>query len=248
MEILCFLNKDKIDKQLEKLKENIENDKERDLINYYESTWIKNNKKNFNYSNIITNLIKFKNNYKIKNGNKQSEKLLLDKLKGLNLLFFTNNICETILNKIANHLPNSRMTKNNFKDTIKYILNTYSFKKNKFVRKDYITRTLIIIEKFNINNEPKFINYDLFKKELELTIGFMTGKENISIIDEIIGTIYELEKDEDSGNNKIIDSYNKEEKLNIEFDSENNINSEEEDLSSVNIIDNNEDLLNIEQK
>ena len=82
MEILCFLNKDKINKQFEKLKEDIENGKEKDLINYYESTWIKNNKKNFNYSEIITNLIKCKNNYKIKNGNKQSEKLLLDKLKG----------------------------------------------------------------------------------------------------------------------------------------------------------------------
>ena len=91
----------------------------------------------------------------------------MDKLKGLKLLFFSNNIFETIHNKIANHLPNSRTTKNNFKDTIKYILNTYSFKKNQFVRKDYITRTLIIIiEKFNINNEPKFIKYDLFKKEL----------------------------------------------------------------------------------
>ena len=58
----------------------------------------------------------------------------------------------------------------------------------------------------------------------------MTGKENISIIDQIIGTIYELEKDEDSGNNKIINSYNKEEKINDEFNCENNINSEEEDL------------------
>ena len=135
----------------------------------------------------------------------------MDKLKGLNLLFFTNNICETIHNKIVNHLPGSRTSKNNFKDTIKYIWNTYSFKKNQFVRKDYITRILIIIiEKFNINNEPKFIKYDLFKKELELTIGFMTWKEIISIIDEIIGTIYELEKHEDSGNNKIINSYNKE--------------------------------------
>ena len=76
----------------------------------------------------------------------------------------------------------------------------------------------------------------------------MNGKENISIIDEIIGTIYELEKDEDSGINKIINSYNKEEKLNDEINIENNINSEEEDLSSDNIIDNNEDLLNIEQE
>ena len=41
LEILCFLNEDKIYKQLEKLKENRENDKEKDLINYYESIWNK---------------------------------------------------------------------------------------------------------------------------------------------------------------------------------------------------------------
>lgn len=76
----------------------------------------------------------------------------------------------------------------------------------------------------------------------------MTGNEDISIIDEIIGTIYGLEKEKDSLYNNKINTNNKEEKLSEEFNSENNINSEEEDLCSDNIIDNSEDILNIEQE
>jgi hypothetical protein len=42
--ILCFLNVDKIEKQFQILKSNIENENEQELINSYEKTWIKRKK------------------------------------------------------------------------------------------------------------------------------------------------------------------------------------------------------------
>lgn len=47
----------------------------------------------------------------------------------------------------------------------------------KSVRRDFITRTLIILcEKYDLNNNPKFITFEEFKKELEFTISIMTDK------------------------------------------------------------------------
>ena len=69
----------------------------------------------------------------------------------------------------------------------------------------------------------------LFKKELQFTIAYMTGNETISIIDEIIGTIYELEKDGDLINYHNIKNIKKEELESIEeINSDNNISVEEE--------------------
>lgn len=47
--------------------------------------------------------------------------------------------------------------------------------------------------KFNLNENPKFIDYNTFKIELEKTICVMTGKINYKIIDEIINNIDPIE-------------------------------------------------------
>jgi len=159
----------------------------------------------------------------------------------------TNNISETIHNKIANHLPNSKITKINFKDTIKYILKSYALKKNQIITKDNsILTLLIIIEKYNINNSPKFIKYDIFKKKLEFTIVYMTGNETISIIDEIISTIYELEKDGDLINYHNIKNIKKEELESIEEINSDNNNSVEEEISKDYNIETARSILNID--
>ena len=45
------------------------------------------------------------------------------------------------------------------------------------MKKDFITRTMIIIvEKYNSNNNPKFIDYQTFQKELETTISIINKK------------------------------------------------------------------------
>ena len=80
----------------------------------------------------------------------------------------TNNICESIHGKISNHLPNSSITKAYFKDTISYILKHYSMKNRETIRKDYISRSLIIIiEKYNLNKVSKFIDFSIFNKKLK---------------------------------------------------------------------------------
>ena len=60
---------------------------------------------------LIKDVLKCKNLYINKNGSEESKKILLSKLKSLNKLYFTNNICETIHSKISNYLPNLAVTK-----------------------------------------------------------------------------------------------------------------------------------------
>ena len=50
------------------------------------------------------------------------------KLKSLNMVFLTNNICEKIHQKISNCFPHSSVTKTYFRDTLSYVLKQYSFK------------------------------------------------------------------------------------------------------------------------
>ena len=64
----------------------------------------------------------------------------------------------------------------------------------------------MICEKFNLNETPKIITYDEFKKELEFTISLMTGQVKINAIDELINSIdyiqdNEIEINEESNNN-----------------------------------------------
>ena len=44
---------------------------------------------------------------------------------------------------------------------------------------------IIIVEKYNSNNNPKFIDYQTFQKELETTISIISKKNNIKTVDGI---------------------------------------------------------------
>ena len=89
-----------------------------------------------------------------------------------------------------------KVTKNIFRDTIMHILNYYTYKISNSVRRDFITRTLIIlIEKYDLNKKPILINYTTFKSELQKTIALMTGKININVVDEIINSIEDLDNE-----------------------------------------------------
>ena len=88
--------------------------------------------------------MKCKNLYKNKNGNNTSTKTLVSKLRSTNKLLLTNNICESMHGLISKHLQNKSINKNIMRDTLNYILNKYYCKNTEIVRKDYITRTLIL--------------------------------------------------------------------------------------------------------
>ena len=103
-----------------------------------------------------------------KNGDPISERKLFSSLKSLDLIYFTNNVCESIHAKIAKFIPNRKITKNIFKDCLNYILKDYAYNMKDNIRKDYICRSLIIIlQKYNINEEPKFIDYNVFNTEIK---------------------------------------------------------------------------------
>ena len=53
-----------------------------------------------------------------------------------------------------------------------------------------------------MNKDYKFIQYDIFKKELENVIALMTGKINIKSVEELINSIEFVENEEDSENKK----------------------------------------------
>ena len=56
------------------------------------------------------------------------------------------------------------LIKKSFKETLNYICKKYSLNAKRNKRKDYITRTLILLcDKYKLNSEPKFFDY-YFKK------------------------------------------------------------------------------------
>ena len=199
LEMLCFVDINKINAYFDNLKNIINlNDNEKNFMNYFEKTWLKKYKKLFNYSRLLQDTIKCKNLYINKKGKNNSYFPIKDKLKSLNKLYLTNNICENIHSCISKHLPNTRITKNNFRDTLNFIIKDNEFKNIAPIRRDYISRTLIIIYlKYDLDNKFKFITYDIFKKELENTIAVMTGKLSLNAVDEIANILNEFEDNEE---------------------------------------------------
>lgn len=116
-------------------------------------------------------------------------------VKSLEKVYITNNICESIHSHISNYIENKKVSKILFKETVNFIINHYKYNLKKCVRRDFITGTLIVIvEKYGLNNTPKFISYEVFLKELEYTISLMTGNEKIKFVDEIINIIDYIDK------------------------------------------------------
>ena len=147
--------------------------------------------------------------------------------KILEKVYLTNNIYESIHSHISNYIENKKVSKTLFKETLNFILNHYKYNLKKCVRGDFITRTLIIIvEKYELNDSPKFISYEIFLKELEYTISLMTGNEKIKMVEEIINTIDYFENIKDEVNIDKDISINEEDSNSISFKSEDNNNEE----------------------
>ena len=90
------------------------------------------------------------------------------------------------------------MTKNNFRDTLNFIIKDNEFKNIKPIRRDFISRTLIIINlKYDLNNKFEFLTYDIFKKELENTTAVMTRKLSLNGVIEIFNILNDIEENEE---------------------------------------------------
>lgn len=105
-------------------------------------------------------------------------------------------------------------------------MNDYSYKIHKCIRRIYITRILIVlVDKYDLNNKPKFIEFDILKKEIENTISIMTGKINIDMIEEIFNYIDVINLEDESDN---LENNNNNESLlssEIREEEENNIDT-----------------------
>ena len=67
---------------------------------YYERVWLKIFIKLFNYYHLINDIWKIKNLYINKNGHKNSERVLISKLKSQYKVYLTNKICESFMEKL----------------------------------------------------------------------------------------------------------------------------------------------------
>ena len=240
LEIYCFIKKEKKDEYFKFLKTQInKNENEEKFMDYMHNYWIKKYGDLIDYSELLDDIIKLINYYVNHDGNSSSEKNLISKLKSLDKIYMTNNICETIHSNISKYIEINKVSKNTFRDTLNYILTDYSIKSKNNIRKDYITRNIIyLIEKYELNEKPQLIDYDTFKKELYITIAIMNGDIQINVIKEIASSIEEVDEEDNSNLNNIFND--DEDKI---FDKNNYENiSEEEDISdSEGEIFNNED-------
>ena len=94
---------------------------------------------------------------------------------------------------------------------------------------------IIIINKLNLNENPKFIDYNTFIIKLEKTICAMTGKINYKIIDEIINNIDPIEPEmntnsEDKGDLEDISNLDKD---NLEISEESGSISKKEYILNI---------------
>ena len=175
----------------------------------------------FNYYHLLDDISKLKNQYIKKNGNKKSETELISKIKSLEKVYLTNNICESIHSHISKYIDNKNISKKLFKDTLYYIINHYKYNLRKCIRRVFITRTLIIIiDKYKMNENPQIITYETFKKELEITISIMTDITNIKVVDETINFIDELDNDDIKNENLITE--NNDNSMSFSYESDSN--------------------------
>ena len=128
--------------------------------------------------------------------------------------------------KIAKNISSRAISKTNFRDTIDYILKQYCYKTKQILLRDYITRTSILsIEKYKINENKNPIEYNSFSEEMKKTIAVMTGKTDLSAVEEVINYIKDVEKNEDEmkifknidiNKNEFADEYGINQEINVE--------------------------------
>ena len=223
IEIICFIQKDKIKEYqkflIDNLKKNIKYTK---LVTYLKNYWFKKSVEEYNFSEFI-------NKYKT------------DKDK-LNKLYITNNIVESIHGKLNYFLPKKITNQNSFIKSIKNIFINDFINNSSIIRYDYKTKGMILlIEKENINNEFKWITYDLFKKYLNEVMKSENNKEIINSNNDESEKLIQLIEGNIYNDNKTINKNNNDKSISGEDDE-----SEYNDLDN-NIIENDKNSNNVEE-
>ena len=212
IEILSFISKSKIENYIKFIISELEKkDDMKKLIPYIKKNWFKKNYEFFNYSELL-------------------EKSIGGDDKYLDKFYITNNISESLHAKLNFYLPKNVTNSEMFSLSLTKVLIDDTIKKDCIKRYDFKTRALIkIIEKFNLNENPKWINYKVFNTyEKELIINSSHNQSDYEINEIYKNINFDID-------NEILElSQNKEEKLNsTSSNQDNSIKKNQEILNNI---------------
>jgi hypothetical protein len=191
VKLLCLIDIDKMEKYKIFLIENIDKlSKYMDFVRYLKNYWFKRPNEEHNHFKFIRS--KYINN-----------KMALDKL------YFTNNITKSIHAKLNYFLPRHIANQYNFINSLKNMIINDTFKNSDIVRKDYKTKSLLLlIDKENLNDLSNG-EIDEITENIEIEEGIISDKNNIckNNFDELINYIGNLTVQENK-DNKIKENMN----------------------------------------
>ena len=148
----------------------------------------------------------------------------------------TNNVEESLHNKMNLYLPTNKITNTNFIISLRNVIINYKIKKEKIIRKDFVTRALIEYSKKIKNNKFEWLKYDEFKNIEKKIIKESINSLDVNDIIGLINSLNNLELDNNT-NNKEIANEDMDEINNILIE-ENNEDDNEEEISykSINLL------------
>ena len=212
VEIICFIPPSYINSYSKFLKTKLKEENEINLYNYIEKNWLKKYPGYFNYYELFENI------------NLQN---------GIEHFYATNNIAESLHSKLGLYLPYKKVNNNNFIISIRNVLLNYETKNESIIRKDYVTKSLILYVKTIKKGKYEWLKYEQIVELEKKIINGENNKVHINVINELIKSInnIDLNNKNDSINNfnSNLDSDLNE---NINMDMDNNSKSQEENESN----------------
>ena len=128
-------------------------------------------------------------------------------------------------NKLNLYIPNKKVTNHSFITSIRNVIENYEIKKEKIIRHDYVTKSLICYSKSIKKNKYNWLDYDTFKNIEQKIIKEENNKLEVNNINNIISIINKLDLNE----NKVDDIKLNEKDNDSQSDSKfNNINNSSE--------------------
>ena len=119
VELLCFIPQAYIESFSKFLKNKLKDEKEILLYNYIDKQWLSKDPNYYNYFEL------FNNDY-------------LN--EGIQHFYSTNNIEESVHNKLSLYIPNKKVTNFNFIISLRNVISNYETLKENIKRHDYITK------------------------------------------------------------------------------------------------------------
>ena len=98
-------------------------------------------------------------------------------------------------NKLVLYIPNKKVSNINFIMSINNVINNYEIKKEEQIRKDYITKSLIIIANQLKYHKYKWISYDEFLTNEKNIINDINNNITINPLNELINAVNNLDLD-----------------------------------------------------